>query len=526
MFSKPPRMCSKSRWDAGERPHGVRRPSSTRIRGRRYGLAAVSATLTIALAALPTASALASADSSRPDGTGTAMRPALSVGQLVTPGQLLSAGELQTLLSTLPLSDLSGAQLAHYLATLEGVSALSGLKLGLLSSKKLGVVGLEESLRKAIEQLGPSATLGELVKIEDFLPELTDALEGKLGDLGLLGPLLEKLPGGGSAGLEGALGSLNLEQLVGSLLKDTTPREQLAEELAGLAGGLFGELGAEHKLEGLLGGSELTGGFGPESVKEVAEDLNTTPAMVGEDLGQTASELPESTTMLTAPLKDGKLAGVAPAVKGLVTGVLDNVGETPIGEEGGGKVGSGEGGNEGSGEGGGEGSGEGKGSEEGKGSGEGNGSGNGEGGKGSGSGSGSGEGKGGSGEGKAGGGQGGTGSGGSTTVLLTTPASSPAAPAPKQRTGTVAILSHRVRGHVATIVLSVPAAGTATLAGKGVRGASRQAARAEHLTLRASLSRAASASLRRHHRLPVRLNASFHPTNGSSSSVTVTAIFR
>lgn len=525
MFSKPPSMCSKSPRDAGERPREGRGPSGTRTRTRRRGLAAASATLIVALAALPTASALASAGSSRPGGTGTAKRPALSAGQLVTPGQLLSAEELQKLLSTLPLGDLSAAQLAHYLAALEGVSALSELKLGLLSSKKLGIAGLEESLRKAIEQLGPSATLGELVKVEDFLPELTNALEGKLGDLGLLDLLLGKLPGGGSAGLEGALGSLDLEQLVGSLLKATTPHEQLAEELAGLAGGLFGELSAEHTLEGLLGSSELTGGFAPESVKEVAEHLNTTPVAVSEELGQTVAQLPESTTMLTAPLKDGRLAGVAPAAKGLLTGVLGNLGETPEGEgeEGGGKGGSGEGGGKGSGEG----------TEEGNGSGEGKGSGSGEGGNGSdssgegGKGSGSGEGKGGSGEGKGGGGQGGTGSGGSTTVLLTVPATSPAAPTTKQTTATgrVSILSHRVHGHVATIVLRVPAAGTATLAGKGVHGASRQAARAGRLTLRASLSRATSASLRRRHRLVVRLNVSFHPTGGSSSSATATVIF-
>ncbi len=513
MFSKPPSTCSKSPRDAGERPREARGPSSTRTRTRRRGLAAVSVALIVALVALPTASALASADSSRPGGTGTAKRPALSAGQLVTPGQLLSAGELQKLLSALPLGDLSATQLAHYLAALEGVSVLSELKLGLLSSKELGVVGLEESLRKAIEQLGPSATLGELVEVENFLPELTNALEGKLGDLGLLNLLLGELPGGGSAGLEGALGSLDLEQLVGSLLKATTPHEQLANELAGLAGGLFGELGAEHTLEGLLGGSEggseLTGGFAAESVKEVAEHLNTTPVAVSEELGQTAAQLPESTTMLTAPLKDGKLAGVAPAVKGLLTGVLGNLGETPEGkgEEEGGKGGSGEGGGEGSGEG--------------TGTGEGKGSGSGEGGKGSGSG----EGKGGSGEGKGGGGQGGTGSGGSTTVLLTMPATSPAAPATKQTTGGVSILSHRVRGHVATLVLRVPAAGTVRLAGRGVHGASRQAARAERLTLRASLSHAASASLRRHHRLVVRLNATFHPTSGSNSSATARVIF-
>jgi hypothetical protein len=503
MFSKPPREAS-DRLHETCRTQQAGGPHETRI--RRRSLTAVSVTLIVALVALPTATAFASAGPALPSGgAGTAKRPTLSLRQLAAPGELLSAGEFQKLLSTLPLNDLSAVQLAKYLAALEGVSVLAQLKLGLLSHEELGVAGLEESLRKAVEQLGPSAKLGELAEVENLLPALETALEGKLG--GLLSVLLGAL--GAEAGLESALGSLSLEQLVGTLLKSTSPHEQLAGELSGLAGGLFAELSAEHKLEGLLGSSELTGGFVPKSVEEVAEELHTTPVTVSEELGQTAAQLPASATMLTAPLKDGKLAGIAPVVKGLVTGLLSNVGEAPEGE-----------GEEGGGKGGGEGSGEG----EGKGSG----SGSGEGGKGSGSG----EGKGGSGEGKGtggSGGPGGSGSGGSsgpTTVLLTMPGtSSTAAAAARQKAGKVSILSHRVRGHLATIVLRVPAAGTATLAGRGVRSASKQAARAERLTLRVSLLRAASASLRHHRRLVVRLSASFHPTSGSSSAVKVTVIF-
>jgi hypothetical protein len=500
MSWKPHRVARECLYEA-RRADRVGRPRGTHTHHRRRALAAASATLIVALASLPTASALASSGSSLPGDAGTAKRQAPAVNRLVTPGQLLSAEELQSLLAALPLNDLSPAQLAHYLTTLEGVSVLAELKLELLSSKKLGVAGLEESLRKAIEQLGPSAKLGELAKVEDFLPALEAALEGKLD--GLLSALLGTL--GAEAELRSALGSLSLEQLVSSLLGSTTPDEPLAGELSGLAGSLFGELGAEHKLEGLFGGSELVGDFAPKSVKEVAEELNTTPVAVSKELGQTAALLPESTTMLTAPLKDGQLAGVAPAAKGLLTGVLGDLGEAPAGE---GKGGSGKGG---SGEGtGGAGSGEGKGS----------GSGSGEGGKGGG----------GAGEGKGSGGNGGAGSGGSggqTTVLLTMPgtSSTPSAAA-KQKVGKVSILSHRVRGHVATIVLRVPSAGTATLIGERVRGASRQAARAERLTLRVGLSRVAAASLHHRNRLAVKLHASFRPTSGSSSAATVTVIFR
>jgi hypothetical protein len=456
-------------------------------------------TLITALATLPTASALASADSSLPGGAGTAERPTLSVGNLVAPGQLLSAGELQSLLATLPLHDLSAAQLASYLAGLDGVSALAELKVGLPGLEAaLGAQNLEQTLSEAIEQLklsNPSATLEELVNLKG-------PLEGKLGGLfKLLGLLLTPEQ---QATFESAFGSLNLgsldlDELVSSLLKSTKSTDPLAGELSTLAESLFAELGAEHKLEGLLGGSELTGGFTPASVKEVSEELNTTPKMVSEELGQTTTQLPESATVITAPLKNGQLASVAPAAKGLVTGLLGDLGEAPENKEGGG-----------------EGSGEGTGSGEGPGEGKGSGSGSGKGG--------------GSGEGKSSGGSGGSGGSGSqTTVLITAPGASTTPSTSviaKQEVGKVSILSHRVRGDLATIVLRVPSAGTATLDGKGVRGTRKQAARAEQLTLRVGLTRAASASLHHHRRLAVRLSASFRPTSGAGSFAAAIVVFR
>jgi hypothetical protein len=488
MFSKSPREVPRRLL--------VRRPSAV----------ALAATLIALLAAMPTATALASAG---PSGSGAGIprhSAAPTVRTLTAPGELLPAGELEELLSSLPLNDLSAAQLAHQLAELKGISVLAELKLGLLSSEELGAGGLEESLRKAIEQLGPGAKLGELANVKSLLPALETALEGKLG--GLLSVLLSALPGAGS-GLESTLGSLRLDQLVGSLLSSAKPQEQLATELSSLAGGLFGELGTEGKLNGLLG-SKLTGGFAPKSVREVAEELKSTPEAVSEELGQTTQQLPETATMLTAPLTKGKLAGLAPSIKGLALGLLG--GGSP---EGGGEGSNGEGKGSGSGNEGG-GSGEGKGA---GGSGEGSGKGSGEG-KGSGSGGGGGQ-----------GGPGGTGSGGSTgtTILLTLPGASPTQSATaKGELGKVSVLSHRVRGHLATIVLRVPAAGTVTLAGRGLRTIHRQASKAERLTLSASLAKATAASLRRgrHHRLPVRLEVSFKPTSGSSSSAAVTVIFR
>lgn len=481
-----------------------------RLCARRSSAAALSATMIALLATMPTAAALASAG---PAGSSvrTPEHSSPAIWTLTAPGELLPVGELEKLLSNLPLKDLSDTQLARYLAELEGVSVLAELKLGLLSHEELGAGGLEESLRKAIEQLGPGAKLGELANAKGLLPALEATLEGKLG--GLLSVLLGALPGAGS-GLESALGSLSLDQLVGSLLSSAKPQEQLATELSGLAGGVFGELGTEGKLKGLLG-SELTGGFAPKSVREVAEELKSTPEAISKELGQTTQQLPETATMLTAPLTTGKLAGLAPAVKGLALGLLGGV--NPEGE-GSGNGSSGEGSGNGSGSGSG-GSGEGKGS---GGAGEGSG-------KGSGEGSGSGSGSGGSG---GQGGPGGTGSGGSTgtTTILLTPPGAPSAQsaAAKGALGKVGVLSHRVRGRVATIVLRVPAAGTVTLAGRGLHTTSRQAAKAERLTLSASLAKATAASLHRglHHSLPIKLKVSFKPTGGSSSSATVTVTFR
>jgi hypothetical protein len=470
---------------------------------RRRSATALSTILIAALAAMPTASALASAGPTGSGAGGFTKRLAAAVRLQTTPGELLPAGKLEELLAQLPLSSLSAAQLAHYLAGVGGIGALAGLQ-GLLG-KDLGATGVERGLAEAIEQLelgNSSATLGELANVENLLP----ALEGKLA--GLLKLLGSPLSAEQKEALEHAFGSLNLDQLASSLLGSVQPKAPLAAELSNLAGGLFGEL-TSGELKGLLG-STLTSGFAAKTEGEVAEELHSTPKAVSEALGQTSAELPETATMLTAPLSKGELVGLAPAVKGLALGLLSSAGQGEGGGSGTGGKGSGEGGS-GTGEGG-------KGSSEGSGSGTGQG-GNGAGGGGS---------QGGSGEGGRGG-QGG--STGGTTILLTLPAASSstqaASAAAKHALGKVRILSHKVRGHVATVVLQVPSAGKITLAGRGARSVGAQAAKAERLTLRVSLSKAVVASLRRghHHGQRVKLKASFKPTRGSGSSATVTVTF-
>jgi hypothetical protein len=479
MYSKPPRILGRL---------GVRSRSAM----------AIAVALIASLVAMPTATAFAS---SAPTDAASHSTPAAR--RSADPRELLPAGELEKLLARLPLNDLSVTQLAHYLAGVGGVSVLANLEVALLSGKDLGVLHLEESLREAITQLGPGATLGELTHVEDLLPAIEQALKGKLGDP--LAVLLAALAPGAGTGLESAIGSLSLDQLANSLLGSAAPTEQIATELSSLTGGLFEELGTEGKLERVLG-SKLAGGFTPKSVQEVANELQSTPEAVSEELGQSATKLPADATMLTAPLTDGKLAGVAPAVEGLALGLLGHPSEG-----GNGSGGNGSGGNEEPGAG--------------KGSGEGNGPG--------GAGEHTSEGGNSGNSGNPGtGGQGGPGgAGGSTTgtttvVSMVAPAAQKALTSPK-KLSKMSILNHRVNGDVATIVLQVPAAGRVTLAGKGVRSAGARATKAQRLTLKVRLSSASVAVLRRdRRRLRVKLEASFKPAGGSVAHATVVVTFK
>jgi hypothetical protein len=458
---------------------------------RQHGVAALSATSIALLAAMPTASALASSTGSDTGGSSSAPSAA-APRPLTAAGELLSAGQLQTLLAALPLDDLSTAQLAHYLAGLEGISVLASLHVGLLPTEELGLVGLEESLSHAIEQLGPAATIGELADTAALLPDL----EAKLNNL-LTSLLGSALGSSQQQELSKALTTLNLDQLVGALLAAANEPAQLSG-LADLTGKLFGELGAEG-LEGILGSSSpLAGGFAPTTVENVAHELSTTPELVSSELGQTAAQLPATATMLTAPVTGGKLLAVAPAVKGLALGLLGAV----AGEgEGGGSSG---------------------------------GSGSGEGGKG-----GSGGGSGGSGQGGSGasgsGGPGGQGSGGNAgalTLIVSLPraqsaTSTAASGTSRAKPQKVAILSWKTKGILATITVQAPAAGHLTVHGAGILPGSHTVTRAQRVTLKVRLSKAGVVALhRRRGRLPVKLHLTFKTATGANSSAATTLTFR
>jgi hypothetical protein len=450
-----------------------------RVALRRRSAAALFTASVALLVVLPSAAARASA------GTGGSPRAATTRASTAGSGELLSVSQLDALLAGLPLGDLSAAQLAHQLATLEGVSALAGLHVGLLGGEELGATELEAGLRQGIEGLGASATLGELADTGKLLPEVEAKLDGLLTSL--LGSALgvpEK------QGLSEALANLDLDRLVSALLGSAKEPAQLGG-LSDLADSLMQALGTGG-VEGLLG-APLTSGFAASTVENAAAELGSAPETVSSELGQTAAQLPATATMLTAPVMGGKLLAIAPAVKGLAIGLLGGAGE----EGGAGKSETGSG----------SGSGEDK---EGKTTG-GNGSGQGAPGAGTGGGSG--------------------GSAGGLTLVVNLPsAQSAVATTANAVRGTksrkIAILRAQTKGAVATIVLQAPAAGRLTLRGHGVRSSTRAVASARRVTLKVRLSRDGVASLRRRHTpLKIRLDASFEGAAGASSKATTTLTF-
>jgi hypothetical protein len=129
------------------------------------------------------------------------------------------------------------------------------------------------------------------------------------------------------------------------------------------------------------------------------------------------------------------------------------------------------------------------------------------------------------------GGTGGPGANGTVTTpgatVTVASAPSPASGVKGIKTGKFRVISHRVRGKAATIVLEVPSAGTLAAGGKGVRSIRREAAKAERVTIHPALTKAGSSSLRRHHRkLKVPVKMSFKQVEGPSSAVTVALTYR
>jgi hypothetical protein len=90
----------------------------------------------------------------------------------------------------------------------------------------------------------------------------------------------------------------------------------------------------------------------------------------------------------------------------------------------------------------------------------------------------------------------------------------------------IKIVSHKVKGSRATIVVQVPSGGKVTITGAHLTKTTRKATKAERLTLKIKLTRAGTASLKRHRNLlRITLKATFKPTSGSNSTATTSLRF-
>lgn len=291
---------------------------------------------------------------------------------------------------------------------------------------------------------------------------------------GILDPLLNVLLGKSNTtlsevvdNLTGSGVSTNPTEIVSMLLKKLTPTQGTA-----LVEELFGSVPSS-SLNSLLGSTLTDQPFTQTTVGDLANKVGITAEKLAEDLGTTVSQLPATTAALTAPLANSKLLTILDGPEGLKVTTV----ETKEAKE----------------------------SKEAKERSE-------------------------SGVPSSNGNPGSNGSGaGSGTVVVNLPAAAvPAAPLAVESNVVekIKILSHKVKGHIATLVLQIPAAGKVTVSGGGVRAIGKGITKAERLTVRIPLSKAGTASLRKHrNRLQVALKASFKPTSGTSSSAGVTVHF-
>jgi hypothetical protein len=525
----------------------LQRCDAARPRLRRRTMAMLSVGPVALLIAVFTATATATAAPPSARSTQATVAP-----RLVAPSVKASLVEVPVadlsqsgLLSALPVKDLglTEAQLGTLLSGLAGnvlngkATALTGIVSTLLAGNHSATLGELTSKVQENPVLGLLLTLaGKSITPEEVLaglsPEELSTFQGDLTE-DLTPAQVQQL----LAGLAGSTISgeelLALHTIVGALTQGLSSdglaqlRTDLAKLPTGLSEGeldLLGPAQLAEVLDGLLGTAtptqltpvvgDLLGGltWGTGTAGSLAEGLGVPVSTLASTLGESGSEGFSGLPVLTSELgSTGQVVGLVDRTRGLALGLL-GVEEAP-GEGAGEETPGGGGAGEGSGEGGS------------------GGSGSGSGGSGAGSGPG-GSGAGGSGSGGSGGAGGSGLPGGGLTLTVTLPATPAAASTgvtSRSATPTIAklkVLSHRVRGRVATIQFSAPSAGTLMLSGRGVRTTSKKLLRGGSVTLTATLSKARMASLQHTgQQLRVLLKAAFKPTKGSSSSATATVTF-
>ena len=325
---------------------------------------------------------------------------------------------------------------------------------------------LEEVIAKLV---GKGVTLEGLGEPSALVPEIELALKKLLSPEELLNLLKgESL----TTILTTVLGSLAPQELLKKTLESSShPEELLTQALSGVN---------PETLEEAVGSTLAGEPFTKTNVGELASSLGTSPEQLTQALGTSTEQLPETAKAFTAPLANGQTLGVLDE--------LQSIGFATLKGEAGGIGGSG-----------------GNGGEAGGGSG----------------------GKGGN------GGPGGSGAGGLRFAQRDhdrgrqhprpdrgSPTGASAA------AGKVKVISHKVHGNTATVVLQVPSAGSLTLSGSGVRKVTQQTAKSERVTVKTTLTKAGIASRRHHHRgMSVKLNVTFKPVTGAASAASTSAHF-
>lgn len=346
------------------------------------------------------------------------------------------------------------------------VGTLPAGKLAETLSRLEGFEGLPVTrLREALERL-ISELSGEGATLEELLHgEGAAKLEAALDEiLTPLGLKLDDLLGGEPRGrLEEALASTPVSEVLGKLLSGSAEPQALLEQVLHAL--------SPERLQSLLGSALDGEQVSRTSIEQLAHELGTTVEALDAQFGKTAEQLPASAMALTVPLENGETLGVVDGAKGVTLGVIRNTSET-LGATGG------------------------------------------------------------NGPGGSGGSNGANGSGGSNgtpgrtvTVTVTTPA--PTGSVAGLKAGKLRVLSHKVKGAKATIVLEVPAAGKLALSGRGIHRISRETDQAERVTIHPALDKAGDASLRRHHRkLKVPVKVTFKQVGGPSSSATIALTYK
>lgn len=391
-------------------------------------------------------------------------------------GSSVLAGLLLAVLAALPVAPARAATPPEILpvAPASTTEVLEAIPLEALNASELAeVIGQ----RPGLEGLPETTLTSALEEVLETLADRGVTIKG-LGEPGELVPELEQVltkllsPEELSALLKGdtltavltkALGGMKPQELVEQALESSGDPEALLTQALYAVN--------PEVLDKALGSTLAGEPFTELTVGELESALGATPEQFTRALGTSSEQLPETAKAFTAPLTDGQSLGVLDEPQG--------VGLAALKGEAGGNGGSAAGGKGGN------------------------------------------------------GGPGGSGSGGSgapsgtTTVLIGTPGPGGGGPAGSgAAVGKVKVISHKVHGRTATVVLQVPSAGSLTLSGSGLRKVTEQTAKSERVTVKSTLTKAGVASRRHHHgALSVKVTVTFKPVTGTASAAGTTAHF-